>query len=205
MLDAAGYEDCAIVASNSLDEYKIRELLVQGAQLDSFGVGERLITAKSEPVFGGVYKLVATEDARGNLIPKIKISDNVAKITLPGFKNIIRFYDKTTHKAEADLIILADEEIEDNKPIEIFDPVYTWKRKTMKNFYAKKLMVPIFKDGELVYDLPSLEQIRKYCEEQVESLWDEVKRFDRPHLYIVDYSEDLWQLQKDLLNSHKKA
>ncbi len=203
LLDEAGYPDCGIVASNSLDEYKIRELLVQGAKLDSFGVGERLITAKSEPVFGGVYKLVAVEDTEGNLIPKIKISENVSKITLPGFKNIIRFYDKNTHHAEADLIILHDEEIQDDTPIEIFDPIYTWKRRSIKNFYTKKLMVPIFQNGKLVYDLPDLQEIRKYCMEEVDRLWDEVKRFDRPHLYIVDYSQNLWEMQQKLLANHK--
>lgn len=202
MLDEAGYEDCGIVASSSLDEYTIRELLSQGATYTSFGVGERLITAKSEPVFGGVYKLVAAEKD-GEIIPKIKVSENVAKITLPGFKNTVRLYDRKTGHAEADLIILADEVIDDTKPLEIFDPVFTWKRRTLTDFRARTLMVPIFQAGKLVYELPSIEEIRAYCEKEVASLWPEVKRFDNPHLYIVDFSEKLWSMQQKLLAEHR--
>lgn len=200
MLDEAGYPDCAIVASSSLDEYKIRDFLVQGSKLDSFGVGERLITSKSNPVFGGVYKLVAIEENQ-MIIPKIKISENVEKITTPGFKNVYRFYDRTTHKAEADLITLHDEIIDDEQPLEIFHPVHTWKRKTLQNFYAKKLLVKIFENGKLVYEKPTIEEIRAHCHHEVDSLWDEVKRFEYPHQYIVDLSQDLWTIKDRLLQT----
>lgn len=203
MLDAAGYEDCPIVASNSLDEHKIRDILNQGAKLNSFGVGESLITARSQPIFGGVYKLVAIEDSEGNIQPKIKISENVEKITTPGFKNIYRLYDRATGKAEADLITLADETIDDTKDLEIFHPTYTWKRKTLSNFNAKPLLVPIFKEGKLVYDLPSLVDINDFCRNEVHSLWDEIKRFDNPHLYIVDLSYPLWELKHTMLQEAK--
>lgn len=200
MLDDAGYEDCEIVASSSLDEYKIRDMLLQGSKLDSFGVGERLITSMTTPVFGGVYKLVAIEED-GKVIPKIKISENIEKITTPGFKNIYRLYDKTTGKAEADLITLHDEVIYDDRPLEIFHPIHTWKRKTMTNFYSKKLLVKIFEDGKLVYDMPTLDEIREFCKSEVDSLWDEVKRFEYPHQYIVDLSLDLWVIKDRLLST----
>ena len=203
MLDDAGYEDCGIVASNSLDEYKIRDILLQGAKLDSFGVGESLITSKSSPVFGGVYKLVAIEKD-GQLIPKIKVSENIEKITTPGFKNVVRLYDKESGKAQADLIILHDEEINDQEPLTIFHPLYTWKKKTLYNFTYKKLMVPIYENGQLVYELPSLEEVRSYCLDEVDSLWEEYKRFDRPQIYKVDLSEKLWQLKNDLLAEAKR-
>lgn len=199
MLDEAGYEDCKIVASSSLDEYKIADLLNQGAKIDSFGVGERLITSKSNPVFGGVYKLVAVEDGNNNIIPKIKISENVGKITTPGFKQVFRIYNNITKKAEADLICLFDEDIDETKPLEIFHPVHTWKRRILENFTVKKLLEPIYKDGELVYSLPELEDICKYKVDELNTFWDEIKRFDYPHLYIVDLSQKLWDLKNDLL------
>ncbi len=199
MLDAAGYPDCKICISNSLDEYLIRELIQQGAQIDSFGVGERLITASSEAVFGGVYKLAAV-DKNGTVTPKIKISENTAKITLPGVKIPWRLYDRTTGKAIADVITLGHEKISSDEPYEIFDPEHTWKRKVVTDFVAKKLQVPIFKNGRQVYDSPSVKEIAKYRAEQVDSLWDEVTRFENPHTYYVDLSEDLWQLRNDLLN-----
>lgn len=199
MLDEAGYEDCNIVASNALDEYKIADLLSQGAKINSFGVGERLITSKSNPVFGGVYKLVAVEDENGDIIPKIKISENVEKITTPGFKQIFRIYNNLTKKAEADLVCLFDEEIDESKPLEIFHPVHTWKRRTLENFSVKKLLVPIFKNGKLIYNPPSLEKIRQYKNNELNTFWDEIKRFDYPHIYVVDLSEKLWNLKNDLL------
>ena len=202
ILDDAGYPDCQIIASSSLDEYVIRELLLQGAKIDSFGVGERLITAKSQPVFGGVYKLTAIEQ-NGQLIPKIKVSENVGKITTPGFKQVYRFFDKDTNKAIADVITLHDEEIDESKPYEIFHPIYTWKRKTLKNFYVRKLLVQIFDKGNCVYESPNIHEIKKYCKEQLDLLWDEVKRFDRPHRYIVDLSQDLWDIRDRLLKEHK--
>lgn len=197
-LDENGFEDFKIVASNSLDEFKIESLLAQGAKIDSFGIGERLITAKSDPVFGGVYKLVAIEKDE-KLQAKIKVSENVEKITTPGFKKVYRLYDTETGKAEADYIALRDEKIDDNEPLVIFDPLFTWKMKKMKNYKAREMQVTIFKDGELVYDEPSLEEIASYRKEEVESLWDEVKRYDTPHNYYVDLSQKLWNLKQKLI------
>lgn len=200
MLDEAGLEDCKIVASNSLDENIITELLHQKAPIDIFGVGERLITSKSEPVFGGVYKLCAVEE-NGELMPRIKISENVEKVTNPGYKEVYRFYDKDTKKAIADVITLHDEIINEEE-YEIFDPIYTWKRKVLKNFKVKKMQVPIFIDGKCVYESPSLEEIREYCENEVKSLWDEVTRFTNPQEYYVDLSKNLWELKNSLLSKY---
>ncbi len=201
MLDEAGWESCKISVSNALDEYLIQDLLNQGACIDMFGVGERLITARSEPVFGGVYKLTAVEDADGNILPKIKISENVGKITNPHFKKLYRFFGNDTGKAIADYLCVYDETVDDSKDLEIFDPSATWKRKTVYDFTAKELMVQVFRSGELVYDLPPLKDIQKYCAEQVDTLWDEVKRFDNPHTYYVDLSQKLWDIKHDLLNN----
>ncbi len=203
MLDEAGLTDCKIVASNSLDEYIIRDLVRQGARLDSFGVGERLITSRSEPVFGGVYKLVAIEDGEGSIIPKIKISENPAKITTPHFKKVYRIFSKDTGKAEADLICLHNEKFDFTQPLELFDPISTWKRKTFTDYEAKELLVPIFYNGHLVYRVPELTASRSYCQRQVDSLWDEVKRFENPHNYYVDLSQQLWDIKQSLLNSHE--
>ena len=204
MLDEAGWESCKISVSNALDEYLIQDLLNQGACIDMFGVGERLITARSEPVFGGVYKLTAVEDADGNILPKIKISENVGKITNPHFKTLYRFFGNDTGKAIADYLCVYDETVDDSKDLEIFDPSATWKRKTVYDFTAKELMVQVFRSGELVYDLPPLKDIQKYCAEQVDTLWDEVKRFDNPHTYYVDLSQKLWDIKNDLLNNKGK-
>ena len=202
MLDEAGWESCKISCSNALDEYLIQDLLNQGAQIDLFGVGERLITARSEPVFGCVYKLAAVEDEAGNIIPKIKVSENVGKITNPHFKKVYRFYGNDTGKAIADYICLHDEVVDDSRDLEIFDPQATWKRKNIYNFTAKELLVPIFQNGELVYNMPSLPDIQKYCAEQVDTLWDEVQRFDNPHTYYVDLSQKLWDIKYALLKSN---
>lgn len=199
MLDDAGYSDCKICISNSLDEYLIRDMIFQGAQVDSYGVGERLITASSEAVFGGVYKLAAVEK-KGEIIPKIKISENAAKITLPGVKIPWRLYDRETGKAIADVIALNTEKIDQSEPYEIFDPDHTWKRKVVTDFIAKKLQVKIFENGRQVYTSPSVKEIAKYRADQVDSLWDEVKRFENPHTYYVDLSEELWDLRHELLN-----
>ena len=199
MLDEAGWPGCKITVSNSLDEWLIADLLRQGAQIDSFGVGERLITSKSSPVFGGVYKLCAVEGENGELVPKIKISENVGKITNPGFKKVYRFYNRETGMAEADYICLRDETVDDSKPLEICDPDARWKRKTMENFIARELLVPVFEKGELVYDLPSLPAIKAHCEKEVASLWPEVRRFENPHGYYVDLSEKLMALKDRLL------
>ena len=203
MLDDAGWTECQISASNSLDEYIIRDLLLQGAEIDMFGVGERLITASSQPVFGGVYKLAAVEDAQGNIVPKIKVSENVDKITNPHFKKVYRIYDKTTGKAEADYITVWDETVDESQPLELFDPRATWKRKTYTDFIAKPLQVPVFRSGELVYQQPNLQEIQKYCLEQVDTLWDEVKRFENPHTYYVDLSQKLWDIKQALLREKK--
>ena len=202
MLDEAGWTECQISVSNALDEYLIENLLHQGAKIDMFGVGERLITAKSEPVFGGVYKLVAVEKDDGTIVPKIKISENIGKITNPHFKKLYRFYGNDTGKAIADYMCLYDETVDDSGEMEIFDPEATWKTKTVYNFTARELLVPIFKGGQLVYQCPDLQQVRKYCLEQVDTLWDEVKRFDNPHTYYVDLSQKLWDIKNDLLRNH---
>ena len=202
LLDAAGFPDCKILASSGLDEYIIRELIIQGAKIDSFGVGERLITAKSQPIFGGVYKLTTVEK-EGKIMPTLKVSENVGKITTPGFKQIYRLFDKDTNKAVADVITLHDEIIDDSKDYEIFHPLITWKKKTIRNFVAKKLLVQIFDKGTLIYDSPNVHEIKDYCKEQVDSLWEEVKRFEKPHEYIVDLSYDLWKIKDKLLKKHR--
>ena len=198
-LDAADYKDVKIIVSNSLDEYIIKDVLNQGAQIDAFGVGERLITAKSEPVFGGVYKLVAIENNE-KIIPKIKISENEEKITNPGFKKIYRIFDKKTDNAIADLITLNEEKIDENISLELFDPTYTWKKKKIKNYYAKELMVKIFEDGKPIYSPPTVMEIRNFAKQEIEKLWPEVLRFDNPHHYYVDLSQKLWDLKHSLLN-----
>ena len=200
MLDEAGWESCQISASNSLDEYLIQDLLLQDAKIDMFGVGERMITARSEPVFGGVYKLVAVEDDQGNVTPKIKVSENVEKITVPHFKKIYRFYGNDTGKAIADYMTVYDEEVDDTRDLEIFDPNATWKKKTVYDFHARQLLEPIFLGGKLVYQSPALPEIKAYCQQQVDTLWDEVKRFDNPHSYYVDLSQKLWDIRHDLLH-----
>ncbi len=202
MLDAAGWTECTITVSNSLDERLIRNLLQQGAQIDAFGVGERLITARSEPVFGGVYKLVAVERENGEIVPKIKISENIAKITTPHFKKLYRFYGNDTGKAIADYLTVYDEVVDDSDSLEIFDPEATWKKKTVYDFTAKELQVPVFQNGKRVYDSPPLHEIRAYCAQQLETLWDEVRRFDNPHAYYVDLSQKLWDIKHGLLEKN---
>lgn len=202
ILNINGLEKCKIIASNSLDEYIISDLITQGACIDIFGVGERLITAKSEPVFGGVYKLVAVEE-NGNIVPRIKLSENIEKVTNPGYKTVWRLFDKDNNKAIADVLTLADEIIDDSKDYDIFDPIHTWKRKVITNYYAKKMQVPVFVKGECVYKTPELDDIRKYSLEQVESLWDEVKRFNNPQGYYVDLSKRLWDLKNDMIKNFR--
>ena len=200
MLDDAGWTECRITVSNALDEYLIRDIISQGACIDSFGVGERLITARSEPVFGGVYKLAAVEK-NGEVEPRIKISETLAKITLPHFKKVYRLYSRDSGKAMADYICLHDETVDDTKPLCIFDPDATWKRKTLCSYTARELLVPVFENGELVYDQPALPAIRDYCAVQLDTLWDEVKRFENPHHYYVDLSEKLWNIRDGLLRA----
>ncbi len=201
ILDEAGWESASIVISNSLDEYIIRDILRQGAAIDSFGVGERLITSKSEPVFGGVYKLVAIEED-GEIVPKIKISENVTKITTPYFKKVYRLFSKETGMALADVLTTFDEKINEDEPYEIFDPGNTWKRKTVSDFETRELLVPIFKNGECVYNLPPLGEIKDYCKSETDRIWDEVKRFENPHEYYVDMSQKLWNIRYKMLSEN---
>lgn len=202
MLDEAGWTECKIIASNSLDEYIIKDLSRQGACIDAYGVGERLITSKSSPVFGGVYKLCAVEDEKGNITPKIKISENVEKITTPHFKKVYRLRGKDTGKAEADLLCLYDETVDENG-IELFDPIHTWKRKTLNDYTAEELLKPIFKNGKQVYELPTVEQIKARCKAELEGMWDEVLRFENPHNYYVDLSQKLWDLKDEMIKSKR--
>ncbi|AAK79745.1 nicotinate phosphoribosyltransferase [Clostridium acetobutylicum] len=202
ILNASGLEDCKIVVSNSLDEYIIEDLIAQGAKIDVFGVGERMITAKSDPVFGGVYKLVAVEED-GQIVPRIKLSENAEKITNPGYKTPWRLYDKETGKAIADVITLAHEKIDENKEYTIFDQENIWKKKKITKFVARKLQVPVFIDGECVYESPTLEESREYCEKQLDTLWDEVKRFVNPHKYYVDLSMELWHVKQELIQKYR--
>lgn len=202
MLDDAGLSCCKITASNSLDEYLIRDLMMQDAKIDTFGVGERLITASSSPVFGGVYKLAAVEE-NGVIVPKIKVSENIGKITNPHFKKVYRIFDKESGKAIADYICIHDEIIDETKPLQIFDQFAVWKTKTIENFVAKELQVPVFRNGKLVYKLPEIEEIQQYCVEQLDTLWDEVKRFENPHSYYVDLSVKLWKKKTEMLERLK--
>ena len=203
MLDEAGWTECQISASNSLDEYIIQNLLLQGAKIDVFGVGERMITARSEPVFGGVYKLAAIEDGEGHIIPKIKVSENLDKITIPHFKKTYRVFDRATGKAEADYITVWDEKVDEHAPLELFDPMATWKRKTYTDYILKPLQIPVFRNGELICEMPALPEIQAYCREQVDTLWDSVKRFENPHNYYVDLSQKLFDIKEDLLRKSR--
>lgn len=201
MLNDAGLTECKIIVSNSMDEYIIRELIRQGAEIDGFGVGERLITAKSDPVFGAVYKLCAVENAQGEVIPKIKISENVGKITTPHYKKVYRLYGRESGKAEADLLCVYDEVIDDTQPYELFDPEHTWKRKVLTNFIAKPLHVQVFRGGMQVYEVPGLDEVRAHCAREIESMWDEVRRFSNPHNYYVDLSQKLWDIKHGMLQA----
>jgi nicotinate phosphoribosyltransferase len=201
MLDTAGLQDCKITVSNALDEYLIRDLLHQGAAIDSYGVGERLITARAEPVFGGVYKLAAIEK-NGEILPRMKFSDNVGKMTNPGNKEVWRFFDKSTDMALADVITVAGEVIDESQPYEIFDPIHTYKRKVLTNFKLRKLLVPIFESGKLVYNRVSLEEIRSHCKRELELLWDTIRRFENPQTYYVDLSQQLWDMKDQLLRKN---
>ena len=201
-LDEEGLTDCKIVVSNSMDEVLIRDLIMQGAQIDTFGIGERLITSRSAPIFGGVYKLAAIEDNDGRIIPKIKISENVEKITTPHFKQIWRFYDKETGLASADVVALHEEEMPQGEPYTIFDPTYTWKKKTLTDYTVVPLLQPIFQKGKCVYEKRPIQEIQAFCRQQVGTLWPEVKRFENPHSYIVDLSPKLWKIKQDLLEQY---
>ena len=205
MLDDAGLTGCKIVASNSLDEHLITDLMRQGACIDVFGVGERLITAGSDPVFGAVYKLVALENDAGEIVPKIKLSENTSKITNPHFKKLYRYYDRETGKALADELCVCDETVDGSLPHTIFDPADTWKKKTLTDFVAQELQVPVFVGGRRVYDSPAPDEIRAFCAAQISTLWDELKRFENPHRYYVDLSEKLWNIKMELVNSPQNS
>ena len=196
-LDEAGFEDCKICGTNALDEFLITSLLDQNAEIDSFGVGENLITAQSNPVFGGVYKLAAIEE-NGVITPKIKVSENIEKITNPGFKKLYRFYNNKTGKAIADLITLNDEKIPTDE-YTIFDPISPWKKKTLTEYTLKPLHTKIFENGKLIYTSPTLTEIANNAKNELDTLWDEVKRLNNPHKYYVDLSQELWDLKQKLL------
>ncbi len=204
-LDEAGLTDCKIIVSNSLDEYIIGELIAQEACVDAFGVGERLITAKSDSVFGCVYKLAAVEDENGHIMPKIKVSENAAKITNPHFKKLFRMYSNETGKAMADLIMLHDETVDQTQPLEIFDPEHTWKRTVLENYTAREMLVPIFVEGCLVYDLPPIAEIRDHCAREIATMWKEVLRFENPHGYYIDLSQRLWNLKNEMISKYIKG
>lgn len=198
-LDAEGLTDCKIVVSNSVDEYLITSLNTQGAKIDSYGVGERMITAKSDPVFGGVYKLVAVKDG-DNFVPKIKISENIEKITNPGKKKLWRIYSKETGYGLADLLTLYDEEVDGEKPFPYIDELKPWKKMRFENVIAKPLQMTIFKDGKLVYRKPELKEIREYVDFQLKNqVWEEEQRFENPHIHYLDLSEKLYQVKEALL------
>ena len=203
-LDDEGLTGCGIVISNSLDEYIIRDILSQGAEISAFGVGERLVTSKSDPVFGGVYKLAAIEDENGVITPKIKISENAEKITNPHYKKLYRIYENDTGKAIADYLTVYDEIIDPSKPLTIFDPVNTWKEKTLTDYRIEELQKPVFINGECVYERKTVGEIQDYCRRQIDLQWDEVKRFENPHNYYVDLSEKLWNIKHDLLKNGGK-
>lgn len=204
MLDEAGLTECRIIVSNALDEWIIKDLVDQGACIDAFGVGDKLITSHSTPVFGGVYKLAGVEMSDGSISPRIKISNNTVKITTPGFKKVYRLFDREG-MAIADLVCLRDETVDESKPLTLFAPDAKWKQKTVENFRAEELQVQIFKGGELVYDIPSLDDVRRHCSESIATLWDEVKRFSNPHMYYVDLSEKLWSLKERLLSEYNRT
>lgn len=202
MLDDAGFQEAKIFASGDLDEEVIWDLKAQGAAIDVWGVGTRMITSMDNPALGGVYKLSA-EEIDGTFVPRIKISENPAKITNPGVKQLYRFYDRRSGKALADLLALEEEDLSSGKPLEIFDPENTWKRMTLCDYRMRRLLVPVFEDGELVYISPALSDIAAYAKQEMETFWDEYKRLNRPHRYKVDLSQKLYDLKLQLLANRK--
>ena len=204
MLDDAGFENIKICASGDLDENLIRDLKLQGAAIDTWGVGTKLITSEDCPSLGGVYKLAA-EVVDGRVIPKMKISENPVKITNPGVKKLYRIYDGETGKAVADLIALDHEEYDTSKPLTIYDPINTWKSMTLTNYIMKELQVPLFKNGEKVYESPSLMEIQQHCREEMDTFWDQYKRLLNPHRYKVDLSDSLWMLKNSMLQQYRRG
>ncbi len=202
MLDEAGFENAKICASGDIDETVLMSLTAQGAKIDTYGIGTKLITSMDCPSLGGVYKMSAIEDENGNLVPKLKMSDTPGKITNPGFKKIVRIYDKHSNKALADLICLYEENFEGLNELEIFDPHFTYKRKTITDFYVKELTTTIIKDGKLVYKLPSVQEIAAYHKNAYAELWNEYKRLLNPHIYKVDLSQKLYDIKEELLKKN---
>ena len=202
MLDAAGFEDATICASNDLDEFLLHDLKMQKAAIDSWGVGTNLITSKDCPSFGGVYKLAAIKNQDGEFVPKIKISENTEKITNPGNKTIYRIYDKETGKLKADLICFAGEEYDTNEDLLLFDPIETWKKTRLPGgtYTMREILVPVFINGECVYNSPSVMEIAAYCKQEKDTLWDETKRLFYPHRIHVDLSQKLYDVKKSLLD-----
>lgn len=201
-LDDNQMKDCKIFASGSLDEYIISDMIVNGCEVDMFGVGEALITSKTDPIFSGVYKLVAVQNENDDeIVPRIKISENVEKISIPSFKNLYRIFESSNNKAIADVVTLNEEEIDTSEPYELFHPRFTWKKKKIENFYTTKLLHPLFVKGEYVGKTMSVQEIRSYSENQLNSFWDEVKRLENPHKYYVDMSKKLWHIQQDMLSN----
>ncbi len=206
MLDAAGFTDAVISASNDLDEELINSLKLQGATINSWGVGTNLITAKDCPSFGGVYKLAAIQDKEtGSFIPKIKLSENVEKITNPGNKAIRRIYSRETGKLIADLICLADESFDESGSLLLFDPVQTWKKTHLapRSYTMRELLVPIFQKGVCVYQSPAVMDIQKYCKKELSTLWEETLRLVNPHKVHVDLSNELWHMKNQLLEAYQ--
>lgn len=202
MLDEAGFEGAKIFASGDLDEYLIWDMRAQGAKIDVWGVGTRMITSEGNAALGGVYKLVA-EELEGKLEPRIKISENPAKITNPGYKQFYRFYDKQTDMAIADLITLDDEVINEDEPLTIFDPENVWKNMTLTNFRARKMLEPIFQKGKCVYQSPDIQTIQAYCEKELASFWSQYRRLTNPHKYKVDLSQALYDMKMDMLRKSR--
>lgn len=202
MLDQAGFEDASISASSDLDEHIIKDLKVQGAAIDTWGVGTKLITSYDCPALGAVYKLSQIEDKNG-VKPKIKISNDAIKITNPGYKKVLRFYDKDSHRVLADLILLDHEQINEDEPLVIFDPIHTWQKRVLTNFYYKELLVPVFVDGKKVYECPKVSEIQKYAQKQKATLGEEYRRLLNPHEYHVDLSKELWMIKQDLIRKNQ--
>ena len=205
MLDDAGYPDTVICASGDLDEKLIQSLKLQGAQIKSWGIGTKLITSADMPALGGVYKMAGVVGKNGEIIPKIKVSETSAKITNPGFKKVIRIYDGVTKKAEADLIMLYDEEIDTSKPLTITHPLETWKKITFTNYEIRELTIKIVDAGKLCYEMPTLKEISKYAKQEMQSFWDEYLRLDKPHIYKVDLSDKLLNLKNSMLEEIRKG
>ena len=203
MLDAAGYQDARIFASSDLDEYVIRELKAQGARIDVWGVGTKMITSYDWPALGGVYKMSA-EIVDGKMTPKIKISENPAKLTNPGYKKIYRLYGKRDNMALADIIALDDETIDDSKPIKLYNQHHTYQTKVIRDFYARELLVPVFVDGRQVYESPDVCSIREYSKKELAAFWEEYRRILNPHTYKVDISDKLYNLKMELIHENRE-